>query len=162
MNDPPRRVNFFTGQLLSPDDLKVEQEYHRGMRYLHNRLHGHGVVDGLEVSVDEDGIHVSPGLALDVRGREVVLSAARCVDPTAVPQSGVGAVLVLSWAEQPEHMVVGPDGVEVNTRWVEQPQLELTAPGEVSPDAVVLARLTRDSAGAVSLDTCVRRGLSHR
>lgn len=155
----PRRVNFFAGQLLSPDDLQVEQEYHRGMRYLHNRLHGHGVVDGLEVSVDEEGIHVSPGLALDVCGREVIVATARRVDRAAAPMSGNGVDLVLSWAEEPEQMVLGRDGAEVNRRWVERPQLELTAPGDVSPDALLLARLTWDGAGAVSLDLSVRRSL---
>ena len=51
MADPPRRVNFVEGLLLTAADLAAEQEYHRGMRYLHNRLHGYGTVSGLEVDV---------------------------------------------------------------------------------------------------------------
>ena len=33
-----------------PADLAAEQEYHRGMRHLHNRLHGYGTVTGLDVT----------------------------------------------------------------------------------------------------------------
>jgi len=47
MADPPRRVNFFNGMILTAADLAAEQEYHQGMRYHHNRLHGYGTVSGL-------------------------------------------------------------------------------------------------------------------
>ena len=63
MADPPRRVNFFNGMMLTPADLAAEQEYHREMRYLHNRLHGYGTVSGLEVTVRKGHLLVSPGLA---------------------------------------------------------------------------------------------------
>jgi hypothetical protein len=75
MADPPRRVNFFEGQLLTTADLAVEQEYHRGMRYLLNRLHGYGTVSGLEVVVSRGRVRVSPGLGIDVLGREIVVTA---------------------------------------------------------------------------------------
>jgi hypothetical protein len=51
MADPPRRVNFVEGLMLTAADLAAEQEYHRGMRYLHNRLHGYGTISGLAVVV---------------------------------------------------------------------------------------------------------------
>jgi len=48
MSDPIERVHFTSGQLLSVDDLRTEQDYHRRMRWLHNRmLHGTGVVSGV-------------------------------------------------------------------------------------------------------------------
>lgn len=159
MTDLPRRVNYYTGMLLTADDLRQEFEYHRRMRYLSNRLHGHGVVDGLEVSVDEDGIHVSPGVAIDVHGREIVLCQPLWVDLSALPVGGKGMQLIITWAEEPEGTAVGPDGVEVNTHWVEQPNLALATPSKETPEALVLALLRRHRRGAVSVDPSVRRAL---
>jgi hypothetical protein len=73
----PERVRFFSGQFLTAEDFEVEQKYHIEMRRLHNRmLHGVGIVEGLGVSIDEsqDGTAVvSPGLALDGLGREIIV-----------------------------------------------------------------------------------------
>jgi len=146
--------------LLTADDLRVEQEYHRGMRYLHNRLHGHGVAEGLEVTVEQAGVSVSPGLAIDAHGRELVVTALRVVDATAVPALTDGPRdLVLTWAEVPRLTVPGPDGEEQCTGWDEEPQVTLVAPGHAAPEALLLARLARDSDGAISVDTSGRRPL---
>lgn len=38
---PIKRVHFFVGQPLGAADFEAEQDYHRRMRHLHNRvLHG--------------------------------------------------------------------------------------------------------------------------
>jgi len=73
-----KRVHYFFGQLLTADDLQDEQQYHRRMRYLHNRmLHGPGVVNGLKLGITKTdsatSVVVSPGFALDAEGREMVL-----------------------------------------------------------------------------------------
>ena len=72
------RPRFFTGELLTADDLQTEQDYFRGKLRLHNRfLHGWGIVTGLVVTIDQGtAVVVSPGLALDCAGNELVLSAA--------------------------------------------------------------------------------------
>jgi hypothetical protein len=50
----PERPHFFTGQLLTADDLQAEQDYFRGKSRLHHRLlHGWGIVSGLGVSIDQ-------------------------------------------------------------------------------------------------------------
>jgi hypothetical protein len=72
------RPNFFSGQLLTPIDLKEEQSYHREKIKQHNRyLHGSGVVCGLwVVPADPEkqrSVVVKPGLALDSWGREIVV-----------------------------------------------------------------------------------------
>jgi hypothetical protein len=70
------RVNFFTGQVLTAEDLQAEQDYFRTrLRRLNLAAFGIGVVDGLEVTVAADGgsIHVSPGIAVDARGEELVV-----------------------------------------------------------------------------------------
>jgi len=64
----PRRNRFFSGKLLSPDDLEREQDYGRAAEAQLSRLVlGAGVVCGLEVTVADDGggVRVGPGLALD-------------------------------------------------------------------------------------------------
>src|SRR5258706_1287505 len=70
-----QRVLYFTGQLLSADDFKAEQNYFIEKHRLHNRhLHGWGVVNGLKVSVDKGNVvHVSPGIAIDCVGNELLL-----------------------------------------------------------------------------------------
>ena len=47
-----RRLNYFSGRLLTAEDLKEEQTYHLNKRRLHNlALHDWGVVVGLDVSI---------------------------------------------------------------------------------------------------------------
>jgi hypothetical protein len=87
-----QRVHYATGILLSDEDFRAEQVYHRGrlarsLQY----LHGVGTVAGLRVSylprvepgVDEPGrdeqILVDAGLAVDYRGRLIELRTARCI-----------------------------------------------------------------------------------
>jgi hypothetical protein len=62
-------------------DLQKEQEYHLEMRHLHNlNLYGTGRVVGLELSVPACTSHpsvvVSPGVAIDSAGRELILRTA--------------------------------------------------------------------------------------
>ena len=65
--------------------------------------------------------------------------------------------LVIVWGEVPESPVPGPDGTEVSTRWLEQPEVMLVARGRAAPEGLILARLTRTSRGAVDVGTSVRR-----
>jgi hypothetical protein len=74
------RVNYFTGQLLTTDDLRAEQDYLREKHRRHNRhLHGWGVVSGLDVHAPTSDdpsteITLSPGYAITATGEEI------CVD----------------------------------------------------------------------------------
>ena len=160
MADSPRRVNFIEGRLLTAADLAAEQEYHRGMRYLHNRLHGYGIVSGLEVVVTRGRVRVSPGMGIDVLGREIVVTAPLTLrlEPDAKTRRWVRD-LVVGWREVPECPVPGPDGVEDFTRWVELPELVLVARGRAAPEGLVLARLTRTGRAPVVVDGSVRRPL---
>lgn len=160
MADPPVRVNFVEGLILTAAELSAEQEYHRGMRYLHNRLHGFGTVSGLEVVVTRGHVRVSPGTAIDVLGREIVVTSPLTlrVEPHRNTGQWVRDV-VIGWREVPEGPVLGTGGAVDFTRWVEQPELVLVAPGNAAPEGLVLARITRPSFGAVAVDTSVRRPL---
>lgn len=86
------RVQFFQGQRLLADDLQALEEYQREMRWLHNRsLHQPGVASGLAVRGEkgDSSLLIEPGYAIDVLGRELILSDAH-VEPVP-PVAGDGA-----------------------------------------------------------------------
>jgi hypothetical protein len=149
---PARRPNYFEGQLLSVGDLREEQEYEIGKHRLHNRaLHGWGVIDGLEVGGDVGGgnaVVVSPGVAVDPCGREVVLPTSVHLDlsPTGSP-GWETAQIVLRYRE----MAVDPTVTGDPTRIVESYELAV-APSGTSPAKeerdVVLAEVERASDGS--------------
>jgi hypothetical protein len=84
---PLDRLNYYNGQRLEASDLKLEQEYHiRVRRWLNKSLYSAGIARGLEVraekltAADQNAgkkpgprVVVSPGLALDADGHEIIL-----------------------------------------------------------------------------------------
>lgn len=79
---PGERPRFFPRQLVTAEDLMLEQEYFRNRMRLHNRLlHGWGVVCGLLVSpvAEADGgiedwkVRVCPGYAIGPSGDDIFL-----------------------------------------------------------------------------------------
>lgn len=76
------RPRFADGQVLGAEDLEAEQEYLVAGRRRH-LLSGHtpGIVTGLEPSLQNGTVTVSPGLAIDGYGRELVVTEAS--SPTA-------------------------------------------------------------------------------
>jgi hypothetical protein len=156
---PIRRVNFFDGQLLSAADLREEQEYHRRMRYLHNRVfHGWGVAEGLEVSIDlPTRVQVSPGVALDRGGHEIVLEEPLYFeigsegpdDPDSPPY------VTARWDELPDE--IGPEG---NTRWLEWHDISMTPDPPKDPGIeLVLARVVAHGGAIQEIDVSERREL---
>lgn len=97
---PLKRVHYFQGQLLRVDDLQAEQEYLQERLRRHNRcFHGWGVVCGLELSVTGSRVVITPGLALDCMGNEVVLSELLSLDLPTSASAGVAQYVVLSYSE---------------------------------------------------------------
>lgn len=82
------RLRYFMGRHLTASDFTDEQAYHRTHRMFHNRmLHGWGVVCGLnvrqhpQVECRDRYVEISPGVALDCCGREIVVECcASCSD----------------------------------------------------------------------------------
>ncbi|MDB4881872.1 MAG: hypothetical protein JWL95_638 [Gemmatimonadetes bacterium] len=71
------RPAFFDGQRLEADDLAAMYDFHRELRWLHNRaLHNWGIAVGFGVSGVKGGreVTVSPGYALDCNGHDLLLS----------------------------------------------------------------------------------------
>lgn len=74
----PVRNRYFYGKLLDVFHFELETDYMNTKRALLNRLvTGWGVVCGLDVQLAEDGsaIVVTPGMALDGWGREIIVPA---------------------------------------------------------------------------------------
>ena len=79
---PARRNHYFYGKILDVGDLEMEQDYGKQKRWLINRLTlGSGVVEGLSVGVSDDRLTITAGVAIDGRGREIVIPATVAVDP---------------------------------------------------------------------------------
>ena len=73
----PRRNRFFHGKMMDVDHFQMETAYGIDMRRLLNRLvTGSGVVCGLDVeAADGCAVVVTSGVAIDRRGREIVVPA---------------------------------------------------------------------------------------
>jgi hypothetical protein len=86
------RPRYYARQLITPDDLTLEQDYFRAKLRLHNRmLHGWGVVCGAEVCLlpksKQNGtrfepwkVVVKPGFILGPYGDEIVIDCPKEVD----------------------------------------------------------------------------------
>ena len=102
------RPNYFFGKQLSVEDFQREQEYHREKNRLHNRLLvGAGVVGGLRVSVEQQELVVSPGVAIDCQGNELVLAVEH-----RQPLTGKSGrhFIVVKYAEVPGGSAPTPSG----------------------------------------------------
>jgi hypothetical protein len=85
------RPKFFSGQLLTEDDLQLLGDYVAAKNRLHNRhLFGDGVVCGLEVTChpcggrDSGKINVTPGYALDCCGNDILVQCRQMLDINAM------------------------------------------------------------------------------
>ena len=68
------RNNYFCGKLMTVRDFFAEQCYFNEKRWLINRMvHGWGVVCGLKVYEQDGKVFVTPGLAIDCCGREILV-----------------------------------------------------------------------------------------
>jgi hypothetical protein len=149
----PVRNRYSFGRLLGVDDFEREQGYANTKRRLANRLlEGHGVVAGLDVTLtDGPGLTVTPGVAIDGWGREVVVTTALPVDVLAAAGVGFGAFeILLCYGEEDGDPVpaLGPeDGSTEASTTREVPRLEVrpatdaSSPDRSSPvDAVLGGR----------------------
>jgi hypothetical protein len=100
------RPDFFDGQRLDATDLSSIYDFHRELRWLHNRaLHDWGIASGLGVSGAKGGreVTISPGYAIDCLGHDLVLSERTTLVVPAIggaPTGGpVQLYLTASWLD---------------------------------------------------------------
>jgi hypothetical protein len=115
MIEPPlERLNYYNGQRLEAGDLKLEQEYHiRTRRWLNKSLYTTGIASGLDVRAEKGTrtVIVSPGLALDGEGREILLLEEARLAVPGKPHKKVqgsdamvdGLYLTIRYNEEPIH-----------------------------------------------------------
>ena len=155
-----RRPNYFDGRLITAADLRQDQEYHRGMRYLQNRAIGWGIVDGLDVSATVVGITIGTGFAIDMLGREIVLAEPQFLaadDPFLL--SCPDPVVTATWAEVPEGPMSNggdPSAEQPFATWLEQPLIRISPSSGVRPPALVLARIRRYKKKPLTVDASGR------
>ncbi len=91
------RPRYYARQLITADDLTLEQEYFRNKMRVHNRLmHGWGVVCGAHVCPNPDTnggykpweVIVEPGYVLGPYGDDIVIDRARVFDLRTAGVSG--------------------------------------------------------------------------
>src|SRR5882762_1026981 len=105
-SDSLERPRFFTGKLLTMEDLALEQQYFREKLKRHNRsLHGFGIVSGLKVTTDSGKIVVDAGMALDCQGNEVVIGTTKTLSPPASNDCWSTAYVNIRYAEDTGDLV---------------------------------------------------------
>jgi hypothetical protein len=141
-----KRPRYFSGRVLTADDLTEEQTYHRDRHRRHLRsLHGTGIVSGLGVAVGSGGdtLTIEPGLAIDPLGRELCIAKMVTASVPAATESP--SLVALEYAER----LVDPVPA-VTDDWAEASRIEegcrviLAPPGS---GAVALARIVREAGG---------------
>jgi hypothetical protein len=158
-----QRVRYVERGPLSAADLAAEQTARLSGRWLHQIAeHDWGIVVGLAIDLDQRGLTIQPGVAVDGYGRELVLT-----DPLDISwerwsddsQPGQGeknlfdllgdepdpdrrADLWLLWDRRPEYLPTpgrSPLGPCQHSRWLEIPRLRVLPAGskvEPMPDPV--------------------------
>jgi len=164
----PEPLAYFDGQRLTAADLAAAQDFHRELRWLHNRaLHATGIVEGLPVEGARDDIvvRVGSGLALDGLGRELLLvePLTVAVPPIAAGAPGQPAALVLTLRYDSDPVVAASQAGVCDTagavRLAERPLVRFRSLDEMDPaiDVVLAGVLIRDCRLAQAPTTAERR-----
>ena len=161
-----KRLNYFRTQFLEEGDFIDEQKYHRDMRHLHNKeLHDWGIVSGLEVKkTDDQKISVSPGVAVDREGHEIVLSSdlgPREINLSDQDQFGrdVNVYIIIQYAEDKDEEDRRQLGAIDNyIRITERPKLNASKDSPADDGSViVLASIELDTNANISKIDDLRR-----
>lgn len=159
-----KRLNYFNSQFLIDRDFRDEQAYHLGLRRMLNRaLHRWGVAEGLSVTKTAAAeVTVSPGLAIDAAGNEIVLTEPRALS-LAGSTPGADLFVTIAYEEVNDPADLYTSGsLREYTRRTERPRVDKAASAPPADGAVlVLARVRLDGAGTVStINPYARRNAS--
>ncbi len=146
------RPNYFNGQLLVEKDFLAEQDYHIRARRRHNlKLHGSGVVRGLEVVRKSDIlVTVLPGYAIDHSGQEIFLESAEEIDLSEFGPNETVNVSLLFPKDDSNEGAAKKSIVETNS--IPEFAVIVTATAKEDPSEVLLARVKLDSQKKISVD----------
>jgi len=172
-----KRPRYFDGQYLKVDDFVSEQEYHIDrQRRISRFLHVSGILEGLQVTIENTSLRITPGAAIDNEGKQILLTNEVAYGNDTLKLStkkqfeiNISALnlttthnLSIAWN------AVGSDqqsegGSQENTRIYELPTIELKSASEaLSSSSVLLAVLKRQGTNnsfEVDLTKCQYSGL---
>ncbi|VAW31130.1 Phage tail fibers [hydrothermal vent metagenome] len=174
-----KSVRFYDGQFLQDQDFIDEQKYQSARRNRHHRtLHVTGVAEGMTVYTPANStfqVKVRAGVAIDAHGRQIVQPKISAPIDFA-DAAGASRWLYVAYDQKPVDKQASGQGVEGETRWLESPYFfaadkllgvddtytgtdwnNYVVTDEGPPPPVLLAKLTIDSAGKVTIDETVRR-----
>lgn len=85
---PPREQPAFRdGQVLRAEDLRREDQYrHQAMREHQAQVHSAGIVSGLWLQRDGKRIRITPGMAVDGKGRTILVSNEETIPTCALAE----------------------------------------------------------------------------
>ena len=139
-----KRLNYFTGQLLTASDFTDEQQYHVEALQSHNRyMHTWGIAQGLNVEKSgTKNVTISRGMAIDGQGRQIILDQLKEIDLST--STAPALYLTISYSEKETDFKEG-EGENGNIRITEEPLIDHSQdkPGEQSQE-IVLAKLVFD------------------
>jgi hypothetical protein len=151
-----KRPNYFTTQFLQETDFQDEQEYHIRLRRANNQaIHGWGIIKGLDISRTGDReISVTPGMAIDKLGREIVLaenSLTKSYRLTAEFKANDVVFFTIAYANVNDDADKNPSGDTTKfVRVTERPELSASKnPGD-DGTTIVLGQVTLDATGNIS------------
>jgi hypothetical protein len=149
------KEHYYDNQLLTVEDFEREQAYHSAHRELHTRLcYTAGVLSGLTVGQGSapGEIQISPGVAIDGMGRQIVLAAGARFGGAVVNAASGEFVLDLNdsaWYDIARvkvwQLTIEADSTPLaqDGQWIEYPKLSLSLPGTGSSQSlIVLAEVT--------------------
>ncbi|NLW46366.1 MAG: hypothetical protein GXY86_03370 [Firmicutes bacterium] len=150
-----KRMRYFDGLFLRQEEFNLEQEYHIRMRRLHNHnLHTHGIIDGLEVTVngDQQSVTVAPGMALvkvyDWEHEEEVNQEVILKDPvnldflnTNLGNQDCEVYLYLAYTQEKDFIAEECGGKEP-IHWWEKPVVDYEKTWSDDPVKLLLAKVS--------------------
>jgi hypothetical protein len=157
-----KRVRWFNGQKLLPQEFIDEQRYHLDREHRQSKLLGTvGIVSGLKVTTAKPNqITVSEGVAVDAKGRQLILSSNQTLQLSEVANQQRIEVFLIYQETATDLAGTGSDNY---TRWDETPKIAVRTqdnktvaaapPGVPSTwDGVLLAYLAVDNNGKVTVE----------
>jgi hypothetical protein len=158
-----KRPNYFTTQFLQETDFQDEQEYHIRLRCANNQaIHGWGIIKGLDISRTGDReISVTPGMAIDKLGREIVLAENSPNKSYSGFNPGDNVFITIAYDTATDTADQNPSGDTTKfIRTIERPKLGKSKTLINDGSAIVLGKVTLNAAGtidATSIDLSSRQ-----
>jgi hypothetical protein len=149
-----KRVNYFDTQFLQEADFQDEQAYHIRLRRANNlAIHGWGIIAGLEIAwTAASGIVVTPGIAIDKFGREIILtedSSTKSYDLSGF-NAGDVVFLTITYDTATDEKDRNPSGeTDKFIRTIERPKLEKSTTFINDGTAIVLGKVIVNAAGTI-------------